>query len=29
MIADGGTINCPGKFHNINMNMGDYFVDNP
>jgi hypothetical protein len=27
MIADGGTINCLGKFHSIKLNMGEYFLD--
>ena len=27
MIADGGTINCPRKFHNININMGVYVLN--
>ena len=29
MIADGGTINCSGKFHNINLIMGEYVLNNP
>jgi hypothetical protein len=29
MIVDVGTINCSGKFHSINLNMGDYFLDSP
>jgi hypothetical protein len=29
MIADGGTINCSGKCHSINLNMGEYFLDSP
>jgi hypothetical protein len=29
MIADGGTINCLGKFHSIKLNMGEYFFDIP
>jgi hypothetical protein len=29
MIANGGTINCSGKFHSININMGEYFMDSP
>ena len=29
MIADGGTINCLGKFHNINITMGKYVLNSP
>ena len=29
MIADGGTINCSGKFHNINLAMGEYVLNSP
>jgi hypothetical protein len=29
MIADGGTINCFGKFHSIKLNMGEYLLDSP
>ena len=29
MIADGGTINCSGKFHNINLAMGEYVLNIP
>ena len=29
MIADGGTINCLGKFHNINLVMGEYVLNSP
>ena len=29
MIADGGTINCSGKFHNINLTMGEYVLNSP
>jgi hypothetical protein len=29
MIADGGTINCFGKCHSINLNMGEYLLDSP
>jgi hypothetical protein len=29
MIADGGSINCFGKCHSINLNMGEYFLDSP
>ena len=29
MIADRGTINCSGKFHNINMAMGVYVLNSP
>jgi hypothetical protein len=29
MIVDGGTINCSWKFHSINLNMGEYFLDIP
>ena len=27
MIADGGTINCSGKCHNINLTMGEYVLN--
>ena len=27
MIADGGTINCSGKCHNINLAMGEYVLN--
>ena len=27
MIADGGTINCSGKCHNINLTMGKYVLN--
>jgi len=29
IIVDGGTINCPGKCHGININMGNYLLDSP
>ena len=29
MIADGGTINCSGKCHNINLTMGEYVLNSP
>ena len=29
MIADGGTINCSGKCHNINLSMGEYLLNSP
>jgi hypothetical protein len=29
MIADGGTINCSGKFNKINLTMGEYVVNIP
>ena len=29
MIADGGTINCLGKVHNINITMGEYVLNSP
>ena len=29
MIADEGTINCLGKFHNINLTMGEYVLNIP
>ena len=29
MIADGGTINCWGKCHNINLSMGGYVLNSP
>ena len=29
MIAYGGTINCSGKFHNINLTMGKYVLNSP
>ena len=29
MIADGGTINCSGKCHNINLDMGGYVLNSP
>ena len=29
MIADGVTINCLGKFHNINLTMGEYVLNSP
>jgi hypothetical protein len=29
MIANGGTINCSGKFHKINLTMGEYVMNSP
>ena len=29
MIADGGTINCSGKCHNINIVMGECVLNSP
>jgi hypothetical protein len=29
MIANGRTINCSGKFHKINLNMGEYVMNSP
>ena len=29
MIVDGGTINCSGKCHNINLAMGEYVLNSP
>ena len=29
MIADGGTINCSGKCHNLNLIMGEYVLNSP
>ena len=29
MIADGGTINCSGKCHNINLDMGESVLNTP
>jgi hypothetical protein len=29
MIADGGTINCSGKCHSINLNIWEYLLDIP
>ena len=29
MITDGGTINCLGKCHNINITMGEYVLNSP
>ena len=29
MIADGGTINCLGKCHNITLTMGEYVLNSP
>jgi hypothetical protein len=29
MILDGGTINCSGKCHNINLTMGEYVLNSP
>jgi hypothetical protein len=29
MVADGKTINCTGKCHNINISMGEYVLKSP
>ena len=29
MVANGGTINCSGKFHNIELTMGEYVFNSP
>ena len=29
MVANGGTINCSIKFHNIKLTMGEYVLNNP
>ena len=29
MIVDGGTINCSGKFNNINITMAEYVTNSP
>ena len=29
MIANGGTINCSGKCHNIKLSMGEYVLTSP
>ena len=29
MIVDGGTINCSGKCHNINLAIGEYVLNSP
>ena len=29
MIANGGTVNCLGKCHNINLTMGEYVLNSP
>eukprot|EP00253_Pinus_taeda_P021423 PITA_21423 len=29
MVANGGTINCSGKCHNINLSMGEYVLNSP
>ena len=29
MIADGGTINCSRKCHNITLTMGEYVLNSP
>jgi hypothetical protein len=29
MIENGGTINCSGKFHKINLTMGEYVMNSP
>jgi hypothetical protein len=29
MIANGGTINCLGKCHKINLTMGEYAMNSP
>ena len=28
-VANGGTINCFGKWHNIKLNMGEYLFNSP
>jgi len=28
MVVDGGSINCSGKCHNINITMGEYLLSN-
>ena len=29
MVANGGTINCSKKCHNINLTMGEYVLNSP
>jgi hypothetical protein len=29
MVANGGTINCSGKCHNIKLAMGEYVLNTP
>jgi len=29
MVANGGTINCSGKCHNIKLSMGEYILNSP
>ena len=29
MVANGGTINCSGKCHNIKLTMGEYVLNGP
>ena len=29
MVANGGTINCSRKCHNINLSMGEYVLNSP
>ena len=29
MVANGGTINCSGKCHNIKLTMGEYVLNSP
>ena len=29
MIADGGTVNCSRKCHNIKLSMGEYVLNSP
>ena len=29
MVANGGTINCSGKCHNIKISMGEYVLNSP
>ena len=29
MVSNGGTINFSGKFHNINLAMGEYALNSP
>ena len=29
MVANGGTINCSGKCHNVKLTMGEYVLNSP
>ena len=29
IVANGGTINCSGKCHNIKLSMGEYVLNSP